>query len=226
VKKLLSAAVLLPGMLSAPAMAVDITGNAGVVSQYIFRGIPQSDGNPAVQGGVDAAWDSGFSAGTWFSSVDRGPDVLNDVEGDNGIEGDLFGGWGGSTGDFNYFVGGTYYTYTNNWDEDYAELNLRGGWKFLSLDVAVGEYDSDPTQDYTYAALKAEYNGFYGKVGNFSNDFDGTYYEVGYANALSVQDTYLFDYNIYYVYSDSDLVGDADNNLVLGVIRKFDIFSN
>jgi len=58
------------------------------------------------------------------------------------------------------------------------------------------------------------------------NDFDGTYYEVGYANALSVADTYLFDYNIYYVYSDSDLVGDATNKLVPGVSRKFDIFSN
>ena len=217
-KKLIIAAVLLPGMLSAPAMAVEITGNAGVVSQYIFRGIPQSDGNPAVQGGADVAWDNGFSVGTWFSSVDNATD--------NGIEGDFYGGWGGSTGDFNYFVGGTYYTYTNNWDEDYAELNLRGGWKFLSVDIAVGEYDTDPTQDYTYAALKAEYNGFYAKVGNFSNDFDGTYYEVGYGNNLSVQDTYLFDYSIYYVYSDSDLVGDADNNLVLGVTRKFDIFSN
>jgi uncharacterized protein (TIGR02001 family) len=218
VKKLFIAAALLPGLFAAQAMAVEITGNAGFVSQYIFRGIPQSDSNPAVQGGVDAAWDSGWSAGTWVSSVDNGTD--------NGIEGDFYGGWGGSTDDFNYFVGGTYYTYTNNWDDDYAELNLRGGWKFLSVDVAVGEYDSDPSQDYTYAALKAEYNGFYGKVGNFSNDFDGTYYEVGYSNALSVQDTYLFDYTLYYVYSDSDLVGDADNNLVLGVTRKFDLYSN
>jgi uncharacterized protein (TIGR02001 family) len=218
--------MLLAGMLSAPAMAVDITGNAGVVSQYIFRGVTQSDGNPAVQGGVDAAWDSGFSAGTWFSSVDRAADLANEIEDDNAVEGDLYGGWGGSTGDFRYFVGGAYYTYTNNWDEDYAELQLLGGWKFLSLDVVFGEYDVEPTEDYTFVSLKAEYNGFYGKVGNFSNDFDGTYYEVGYANALSVADTYLFDYNIYYVYSDSDLVGDADNNLVLGVVRKFDIFSN
>jgi len=218
VKKLIIAAALLSGGFATQAMAVEITGNAGVVSQYIFRGIPQSDGNPAVQGGVDAAWDTGWSAGTWVSSVDNGID--------NGIEGDFYGGWGGSRDDFNYFVGGTYYTYTNNWDDDYAEVNLRGGWKFLSVDVAVGEYDSDPSQDYTYAALKAEYNGFYGKVGNFSNDFDGTYYELGYSNALSVQDTYLFDYTLYYVYSDSDLVGDADNNLVLGVTRKFDLYSN
>jgi uncharacterized protein (TIGR02001 family) len=219
VKKLILAALLLPGMLSAPAMAVDITGNAGVVSQYIFRGIPQSDGKPAVQGGADAAWDNGWSAGTWFSSVD------NDT--DNGIEGDLYGGWGGSTGDFSYFAGGTYYTYTNNWDDDYAEINLNGGWKFLTANIAFGEYDSDPTQDYTFVSLKGEYNGFYGKVGNFSNDFDGTYYEVGYANTFNVQETYLFDYSIYYVYSDSDFpAGEADNNLVLGVVRKFDIFSN
>jgi uncharacterized protein (TIGR02001 family) len=219
VRKLINAATLSLAILSAPALAVDVTGNVGVVSQYIYRGIPQSDGKAAVQGGADAAWDNGLSAGTWFSSVDNGTD--------NGIEGDLYGGWGGTTGDFNYFVGGTYYTYTDNWDEDYAEINLRGGWKFLSLDVAVGEYDTDPTQDYTYAALKAEYNGFYGKVGNFSNDFDGTYYEVGYANKFNVQDTYLFDYSIYYVYSDSDFpAGESDNNLVLGVVRKFDLFSN
>lgn len=201
-----------------PALAVDVTGNVGVVSQYIFRGIPQSDGKAAVQGGVDAAWDSGWSAGTWLSSVD------NDT--DNGIEGDFYGGWGGTTGDFSYFVGGTYYTYTNNWDDDYAEINLNGGWKFLTANIAVGEYDSDPTQDYTFASLKAEYNGYYAKFGNFSNDFDGSYYELGYGNTLSIKDEYLFDYSIYYVYSDSDLVGEADNNLVLGVVRKFDLFSN
>lgn len=47
-----------------------------------------------------------------------------------------------------------------------------------------------------------------------------------YSNALSVQDTYLFDYSIYCVCSDSDLAGDADNNLMLGITRTFDIFSN
>jgi len=74
-------------------------------------------------------------------------------------------------------------------------------------------------------SLRAYYNGFYAKFGNFSNDFDGSYYEAGYGNTFNVQDTYLFDYSIYYVYSDSDLVGEADNNLVFGVVRKFDIFS-
>ncbi len=45
------------------------TGNLGLYSQYVFRGISQTNEKPAVQGGFDLGHKSGFYAGTWASNV-------------------------------------------------------------------------------------------------------------------------------------------------------------
>ncbi len=59
---------------AAPARADDapattVTGNLELTSDYVFRGLTQSWGKPAVQGGVDLAPASGFAVGTWMSSI-------------------------------------------------------------------------------------------------------------------------------------------------------------
>lgn len=46
-----------------------VTGNFGFVSDYVSRGIEQTWGDPALQGGIDYSHASGFYAGTWASSV-------------------------------------------------------------------------------------------------------------------------------------------------------------
>ncbi len=53
--------------VSAPAFA-GATGNVGVFSDYIFRGISQTGGAAAVQGGLDYSHASGLYAGTWIST--------------------------------------------------------------------------------------------------------------------------------------------------------------
>src|ERR1700688_526838 len=40
-----------------------VTSNVGLFSEYIFRGIAQTAGKPAVQGGFDWSHSSGFYAG-------------------------------------------------------------------------------------------------------------------------------------------------------------------
>jgi uncharacterized protein (TIGR02001 family) len=46
-----------------------VTGNVAIVSDYMFRGLTQTWGHPAIQGGADYTSASGFAAGTWASSV-------------------------------------------------------------------------------------------------------------------------------------------------------------
>ncbi|NBR27852.1 MAG: hypothetical protein EBT83_05495, partial [Betaproteobacteria bacterium] len=46
-----------------------LTGNFGIFSQYIFRGLAQTNRKPAAQGGFDYAHESGFYAGTWLSNI-------------------------------------------------------------------------------------------------------------------------------------------------------------
>lgn len=196
--------------VSVPAMAVDLSANIGYNSQYIYRGIPQK--NSSAFGGLDLAA-NGFYLGTWAADVG------------DGIEIDYYGGYGFDIGDFNFGVGGTIYTYTGGFDDTYKEINLSAGWKFLTFDAAIGSYDNfgGPKLHYQFYSVTGEYKGFYGKVGWFADDFEGTYLEGGYGNTLTVKETDLFDYAFAVIYSDSTLLGgSSDTNLVLTLSKTFD----
>jgi len=196
--------------VSAPALAADLSANIGYNSQYIYRGIPQSDSSAF--GGLDLEA-GGFYLGTWAADVD------------DGIEIDYYGGYGFGVGDFNFGIGGTIYTYTGDFDDTYREVNLSAGWKWFTFDAAIGNYANfdGPTLDYEFYSLTAEYKGFYGKVGTFQNDFDGSYFEAGYGNMLTIQETDLFEYAFAAIYSDSTLLGGAsDTNFVLTLKKTFD----
>lgn len=53
-------------------------GSATVASDYIFRGISQTMGRPAIQASVDFEHDSGFYAYVWGTNVDFIPDAETD----------------------------------------------------------------------------------------------------------------------------------------------------
>jgi uncharacterized protein (TIGR02001 family) len=196
--------------ISAPALAVDLSANIGYNSEYIYRGLPQK--TSSAFGGLDLKA-GGFYLGTWGADVG------------DGIEIDYYTGYGFDVGEFNFAVGGTLYTYTSDFDDTYKEINLSAGWSFLTFDAAIGKYDnfSGPTLDYQFYSVTAEYNGLYGKVGWFADDFEGTYVEGGYGNTLTVQDTDLLDYAFAVIYSDATLLGgDSDTNFVFTLSKTFD----
>ena len=62
------------------------TWNAAVTSDYVFRGVSQTDENPALQLGADFSFGSGFYIGAWGSNVDFGAD-------NDDIELDTYIGW-------------------------------------------------------------------------------------------------------------------------------------
>jgi uncharacterized protein (TIGR02001 family) len=62
------AAALVPGLASGMP-ASSITGNVALTSDYLFRGLTQSWGRPAIQGGADYTDPNGVAAGFWASSV-------------------------------------------------------------------------------------------------------------------------------------------------------------
>lgn len=202
---------LAASMSASPAPAMDFSANLGWNSEYIFRGIPQK--TSSAMGGFDVEA-GGFYAGTWAADVGEGLEI------------DYYGGYSLEVGEMTFAAGFTWYTYTDDFDDEYLEVNIGAGWRFLSLDVAVGEYDNfgGPKLDYEFYALSAEHNGFWGRIGAFANDFDGNYYELGYGSTLTVDDSDLLDYAITLIHSDSTLLGgDADTNLVLTLSRSFDL---
>lgn len=52
-----------------PASDHTFTANVGLISDYLYRGISQTNTKPAIQGGLDYAHSSGLYAGVWGSSI-------------------------------------------------------------------------------------------------------------------------------------------------------------
>jgi uncharacterized protein (TIGR02001 family) len=84
----------------------------GVVSQYRYRGIAQTKGDPALQGGVDYANANGFYAGAWGSTIKWIKDSGSDAKGP--FELDLYGGYKFEAAGASFDVGYLRYEYTNN----------------------------------------------------------------------------------------------------------------
>ena len=82
----LAAALAVPGIASAQDAAFPISANVAFTTDYVFRGISQTDEKFAVQGGFD--WTSeptGIYLGTWASNVD--------FNSDTSVELDAYVGW-------------------------------------------------------------------------------------------------------------------------------------
>jgi uncharacterized protein (TIGR02001 family) len=115
-----------------------ITGNFGIYSQYVFRGLTQTDRKPAFQGGFDVAHASGFYAGTWGSNISW----LNDagvVDHGGSLEWDFYGGYKYAINDdFGLDAGVLFYWYPGSYAEgitkpNTTELYLGGTWRWVSL---------------------------------------------------------------------------------------------
>ena len=125
-----------------PAVATSphtVSGNLGIFSSYRFRGIDQTFGKPALQGGIDYSHASGFYLGNWNSNVSSGAGFP-----DGNLEMDFYGGYKATFGDFGIDVGAIYYYYpgsdasglgsgANSGAVNNKELYLGASWKFLSL---------------------------------------------------------------------------------------------
>ena len=84
-KKHLLAAAIMAVSLSAHA---EISANLSGASDYRFRGISQTQLDPAVQGGIDYSHASGAYLGTWASNVSKAF-----YPGGTGLVIDVFGGF-------------------------------------------------------------------------------------------------------------------------------------
>jgi uncharacterized protein (TIGR02001 family) len=202
-KTLLRTSLLL-GLLPVTGVAnADWSANIGYASEYYYRGFFQK--NSSASAGVDYE-SGGFYVGTWAADVG------------DGLEVDVYGGYGTDVGDVSLSVGFTGYYYTGDFDDTYEEINLGAGLGGFSLDVAIGQYDAGPTQDYTYASLTYEKNGFYGKYATFSQDFDGSYFEAGYGTTVAE-----IDLGVSLIFADKDIAGDNDEAIVFTIGKSFDL---
>jgi uncharacterized protein (TIGR02001 family) len=188
-----------PAAEAAPASPHTLTANVGLFSSYRFRGIDQTFGKPALQGGVDYSHESGLYAGNWNSNVNSGAGFP-----DGNLEMDFYGGWKKTWGDWGLDVGGIVYYYPGSEARNLGtradsgavtnkELYIGGSWKFLSLKYyhsvddyfslrGNGSHDGKSTKGTHYLDLSANYDlgngwGVNGHVGHLStkNIHNGSY---------------------------------------------------
>ena len=152
------------------------SANASLTTDYTWRGISSSNGNPAIQGGFDYA-NGALYAGVWGSTIDFGDASTADLEVsyyaglasvlDNGVSWDLRA---------------TYFDYPGASAEDLSGLELTGSLSYgFGSGFWVGADGAfSPGEDYVYASVKAGYalsSSFSvdAALGSYTSDSDGDY---------------------------------------------------
>lgn len=145
---LIATLAALPAMAAdAPASPHSVTFNVGATSDYIFRGVTQTQHDPALSGGVDYSHASGFYAGAWLSNqkwVETGTTggSGDQFKSDSNLELDLYGGFKGSLpAEVGYDVGLIHYHYNGDRSgatsdyptPDTTEAYLGLTWKIATL---------------------------------------------------------------------------------------------
>jgi len=198
---------------AAPASPHTVTGNIALVTDYRFRGISQTFGQPALQGGFDYSHSSGFYLGNWNSNISETAGFPN-----GNLEMDFYGGYKRAFGDFGLDLGAIYYYYpgtdaagntrygacnpttascgtgvVNN-----KEVYIGASWKFLSAKYyhSVGDYFSLPaTKGSNYIDLTATF------------DLGSGWGLVGHGGRMNVKDLNGGSYTDYKVGITKDING-------------------
>lgn len=195
--KKLAQALILTGLVGMPALAVaaeaasphTLTGNITLTSDYVFRGVSQTQNQPAIQGGFDYAHSSGLYLGTWASNV--GWVKEGGYKNDSSMEIDLYGGYKGAVGDVGYDVGVITYYYPGDQvaaanDPDTTEVYLGASWKFLSAKYSYTV--SDRFVGWGTAATNGDTDGSYYVELNANYGLDNGWGLIGHVGYQSVKD--------------------------------------
>ena len=167
-KQLLTLLLLLPMFASA-----DFSGSVQTTSDYFWRGVSQTQGSSAIQGGVDYS-NSGFYAGVWGSTVDFNTETE--------IEYDFFAGYTVALDDLAIDVGVIQYNYDGDL-ESVEELFVVMNYSWASFGFWFDQDNSN--SDYTQIEVSLPFITFADvtlRHGEFSDD--SSYNQITFSKDL------------------------------------------
>lgn len=197
--------------------ASNFSWNLGVTSDYVFRGITQTDFDPALQGGLDYAFGgSGWYAGVWASNVDFV------AVGTPDIEFDAYFGYGTAIAeDWSLDLHAIRYFYFGESDGfgslDYNEYFVAVSYaEMITFTVAYANDYANLDYSSTYFGLTGAFdvgNGFSLNAGVGYSDFSksvGSYtdYNIGVSRSFGPVEAALTYYDTTGNYADSLYGGD------------------
>lgn len=202
----------------------DFSFNVGAATDYVFRGVSQTDENPQVFGGVDATIAGIAYAGVWASNVDFGDDTDAEI--------DLYVGVRPQLGPVSLDLGVVYYGYVNApaaSDYDYIEWKLAGSVPAGPATIGAAVYYSPDffggTGDATYYEVNgsiplAEKFTVSGALGRQEVDYDGDYTTWNLGVGYALTDVVGFDLR-YHDTNEHDFGDLYESRVVLGVKAAF-----
>jgi uncharacterized protein (TIGR02001 family) len=154
-------------VMSAGAANAEVSGSVALVSDYVFRGISQTDGGAAIQGSLDWSNDT-FYAGVWGSNVNYGATDFTELA---SMELDAYVGFTPTTGPVSWDIALVGYFYPNADDElAGGELDYYEGIVGASFNVS---------EQFSVGGQFAYTPEYFGETG------EGVYYEVNAGYAVS-----------------------------------------
>lgn len=166
-KKTAIAAAVITSLGASTQAIAGLEGNIGATSNYIWRGVTQTNDRAAVSGGLDYSHDSGFYLGAWASNLDGSQYEL-----------DLYGGYGMDIGALGLDFGLISYEYPVEPDDYFREVYFNGSWSVLNFGVAYTfDSEDDSSAEFSsgdiYLSLGADFDlGNDWGVGAYIGDYD------------------------------------------------------
>ena len=193
------------------AVMAQFSANAGITSDYVWRGVSQTDENPTLQGGLDYGWeDLNLYIGAWGSGVDfTEPDANVEIDVYLGFANELENG-------FSYDLGYMHYAYDES-DFDFDELYFGMGFKIFSAKYS---FDFENENGYLEGAIDFELPKDFGlglHAARYDLDLGADYtdYKIGLSKAF-----FGLDFELAFI--DTDLSHKlTDGRVVLSIIKNW-----
>ena len=143
--------------------AAEFESNVALSSEYMWRGMTQSDGQAAVSGGFDISGESGAYFGVWGSNVEYGDDATMEL--------DYYLGYAGETeGGLSYDIGYLLYDFPGA-DYDAEEIYLGLGYSFFGVTYSAGQDDAPDNVEFSVSLGESGVGltyGDYDEIGSYT----------------------------------------------------------
>lgn len=147
-----------------------LTANVTLASQYRYRGLMQTNNQPAIQGGFDLAHASGFYLGNWNSSISWLNDSNSDVSAP--VEMDFYGGYKGNlTNSVPVDLGVLQYYYPGDYPSGFTSPDTTELYAGIGYGPVMFKYSFALTNLFGFADSK--YSQYFDLSGNFDTGIWG-----------------------------------------------------
>ena len=215
-----------PAAEAAAAPADPLSFNISLISDYRYRGLSQTRLRPALQGGADYAFDSGFYVGTWLSTISWIKDAQSGagVGGSAPAEWDFYGGYKtevakGLTLD----VGGLEYFYANNKLSDVtgANANTFELYGALTFGPVTAKYSHALTN--LFGTANSKNSGYFEVAATL--DVGGGFTLTPHVGHQTIKNAPGFSYTDYSVTVNKDFAGFTFGAGVVGTDTNRDLYT-